>query len=283
MDYIQWSALWQASKGFGVGFGQGLVFSKMALNLQLATQEETFPNLPRMLVKLSLKHCMREDVPRMFRIRKNDTAAPKLYKQVPILYLLRAEGVNDGISIACAILEWTELIWSEGKSEDNALLCAQFNVKLPSDETCSKLLNFVQQNKIEPHVEQKVPAKNTGPISGAKPAAQSNNKPNQPTNTSAPWGTLGALCGGVAAHETIQFTHTRALYAYALLQRLDEVFGSRNLDVTDSNTREELKYSRRNQMKEIGMSLAVLVWLASYHDAETIMRGLRRAYPSLGV
>ena len=139
MDYIQWSALWQASKGFGVGFGQGLVFSKMALNLQLATQEETFPNLPRMLVKLSLKHCMREDVPRMFRIRKNDTAAPKLYKQVPILYLLRAEGVNDGISIACAILEWTELIWSEGKSEDNASLCARFNVKLPSNETCLEL------------------------------------------------------------------------------------------------------------------------------------------------
>ena len=279
MDYIQWSALWQASKGFGVGFGQGLVFFKMALNLQLATQEETFPNLPRMLVKLSLKHCMREDEKRMpWGIRKED--APSSWKNLsPRLQILSALGFSDGISIACAILEWTKLIF-QSQSIDNASLCTQFNASPPTEETLETLYNFVR------NIEE--PPKDAGTLHAKpfekNPREQNNMQKQQPTNTSAPWGTLGALCGGVAARQTIQFTRTRALHAYALLKRLDEVFGTHSIwRETDLNTREELKYSRRNQMREIGMSLAALVWLASKHDAETIMRGLRRVYPFLGV
>ena len=280
MDYIQWSALWQASKGFGVGFGQGLVFSKMALNLQLATQEETFPNLPRMLVKLSLQHCMREDEKRMlWGIRKED--APSSWKNLsPRLHLLQEEGWRDGITIACAILEWTKLIF-QSQSIDNDSLCTQFNASLPTEKTLETLYNFVR------NIEE--PPKDAGTLH-AQPSERNpreqNNMQEQPTKTSAPWSTLGALCGGVAAHQTIQFTRTRALHAYALLQRLDGMIESRRIWMSPDLTKpEELENSRRRQKEwyDVGMSLAALVWLASKHDAETIMRGLRRAYHSLGV
>ena len=280
MDYIQWSALWQASKGFGVGFGQGLVFSKMALELKLATQEETFSNLPRMLVKLSFKHCMQEDEKRMpWGIRKED--APSSWKNlIPRLHLLQEEGWRDGITIACAILEWTKLIF-QSQSIDNASLCTLFNASPPTEKTLEELYNFVQKIK--------EPPKDAGTLH-AKPfeknPREQNNMQEQPTKTSAPWGTLGALCGGVAAYQTIQFTHTRALHAYALLKRLDGKIESRRIWMSSDPTKPELlkdSTRRKQSLYAVGMSLAVLVWLASKHDAETIMRGLRRVYPSLGV